>query len=120
MAGEIFFITNDEHWPFWDFQHTTLKEKGHVSEETDCSVLLRYPYTGVHCDVVCMGCFVHEETCRPFSAPACTRHWFSISKAQNVLGYKPSADDTEDLKRMAKVSKVFSSRSGIKRTSNTS
>jgi sterol-4alpha-carboxylate 3-dehydrogenase (decarboxylating) len=110
VGGEAFIITNDQPWPFWDFQRAVWKEMGHVSQRKP-TVLSR--------TVALILALFSEWFAWFMGKPAlftrfrvkftCANRWFNISKARDVLGYKPAVDYTEGIQRMVAVSIVFCS-----------
>jgi len=101
VGGEVFIITNGQPWPFWDFNRAVWKEMGHVSKRKP--IVLSRP-TGL------ILAYIAEWIAWFTGKPAlftrfrvkftCANRWFNIDKARNVLGYKPSVDYEEGIKRM--------------------
>ena len=109
VGGETFIITNGQPWPFWDFQRAVWKEMGHVSQRKPI-VLSR--------TLALIIAYIAEWAAWFTGKPAlftrfrvkftCANRWFNISKARDVLGYRPAVDYAEGIKRMVVVSEVVS------------
>lgn len=114
VAGEIFFITNDDPMPFWTFVNgiwdrldkiypgKRIKKKPLVIPRTLASVFA----------------FISESiawiTGKPTSFTKfnvifiCTTRWHNIEKAKKVLGYKPKVSMEEALDLYVDVCVIFS------------
>ena len=106
VGGEVFIVTNGQPWPFWDFQRAVWKEMGHVSQRKP-TVLSR--------NIALIIAYISEWIAWITGKPAlftrfrvkftCANRWFNISKAREVLGYEPSVDYEEGIRKMVEVSR---------------
>ncbi|EED21606.1 hydroxysteroid dehydrogenase, putative [Talaromyces stipitatus ATCC 10500] len=98
VDGEIFHITNDNPWFFWDFQRAVASETGNAVRPEEIVVILKW--------VGLMMGLVSEWTVWAISGitrtPNMTREsirfstlirTLNISKAKRVLGYRPRKND---------------------------
>ncbi|KAF2744702.1 NAD(P)-binding protein [Sporormia fimetaria CBS 119925] len=103
VSGEIFFVTNDEPWPFWDFVICVAREIGKPVEEKD---VWHIPLS-VMCFFVGLVEWVTWVVTlggRPGLTVNMVRYTvqtrtFDISKAKKRLGYQPKVGIEEGIKR---------------------
>ena len=104
VNGEAFFITNDEHWPFWDFVRTMAAEAGHPVPKDKVRVIpasVYYVFAIVAEWAVWAFSFGSKESNvnrRMVKYLTMTRT-FDISKAKERLGYRPQVNMQEGIKR---------------------
>ncbi|TFK45959.1 hypothetical protein OE88DRAFT_1715206 [Heliocybe sulcata] len=89
VAGQVFIITNDDPWPFWNLARAVWKGLGHVPPKTTIIPRPVAMFIGLISE------FWGWLTGKPALITrfrvtfACATRWFNISKAKTLLGYKP-------------------------------
>lgn len=89
VAGEKFFVTNDQPTYFWNLARTVWKADGHVD---DWNIVLTRPVAiaiGYLSEFFC-SLIGKEPGLTPFRVKVvCAYRYHNISKAKKILGYKP-------------------------------
>ncbi|KAF6005890.1 erg26, C-3 sterol dehydrogenase [Brettanomyces bruxellensis] len=89
VAGEKFFVTNDQPTYFWNLARTVWKADGHVD---NFNIVLTRPVAiaiGYLSEFFC-GLIGKEPGLTPFRVKiVCAYRYHNISKAKRILGYKP-------------------------------
>lgn len=104
VNGEAFFITNDDHWPFWDFVRAMAAETGHPVPKDKVTVVptsVYYAFAVVAEWAVWAFSFGSRESNinrRMVKYLTMTRT-FDISKAKERLGYQPQVSMQDGIKR---------------------
>lgn len=104
VNGEAFVITNDEHWPFWDFVRAIAAEAGHPVPKDKVIVIPTSVYyvMAVIAEwavwAFSLGSKEAKINRRMVKYLTMTRT-FNISKAKERLGYQPQVDIQEGIKR---------------------
>ena len=91
-AGEVYFITNGEPRPFWDFICTILDKTGCASPTKSVSFRIAYAFAYVMEMIVwLLSPFVRVRPTitRHMVCTMSCHHWFSHEKATRDLGYTP-------------------------------
>ena len=107
VDGEVFHVTNDEPWLFWEFSRAVAKEAGYPVREEDVRVIPRW--------VGMLLAFFAEWFVWIFSAGrkessltrygvrySCISRTLNIEKAKKRLGYRPIFGMQEGLERTVK------------------
>jgi sterol-4alpha-carboxylate 3-dehydrogenase (decarboxylating) len=109
VAGEIFFITNGDPIPFWDFPHKLwahLAEAG-IEPVPTRKVVAMPRIVGLFIGLVAeiMGWITGKDPLftRYRVKFTCATRWHNISKARRILGYEPLISNDEGIKRSADV-----------------
>jgi sterol-4alpha-carboxylate 3-dehydrogenase (decarboxylating) len=114
VAGEIFFITNDDPYPFWTYTNGILDrlDKCHPGKRSGKKPIVIPRIIGLFI----AGCFeLTYWLLRRKDKPVftryivtfmCTARWYNIEKAKNTLGYKPLVGMEEGLERTVEVSEL--------------
>ncbi|OLL26523.1 Sterol-4-alpha-carboxylate 3-dehydrogenase, decarboxylating [Neolecta irregularis DAH-3] len=102
VAGEAFFITNGEPIYFWDFPLAVWAHLGHCPP-----YIIRFPRIvgiGLAAMVEALSYFRGKEAgfTRFRVKFACASRYYNISKARDILGYKPLVSLDEGIKRTLK------------------
>lgn len=104
VNGEAFVITNDDHWPFWDFIRAIAAEAGHPVPKEKVIVIPALVY---YCFAVIaewavwafsLG-FKESKINRRMVKYLTMTRTFDISKAKERLGYRPQTSMQEGIKR---------------------
>ncbi|KAJ4499202.1 hypothetical protein C8R41DRAFT_755430 [Lentinula lateritia] len=109
VAGEIFFITNDEPWYFWDFTNGIWSrlDAWFPGKRQKRTVRVIPRWLGM-----CLGVIFEFEACIRGRKPSMTRftitfscatRWHNISKAKKVLGYTPRVSVEDEIDELVKV-----------------
>ena len=104
VNGEAFVITNDDHWPFWDFARAVGARAGHPVKREEVWVIPVSVYYA--CAVIAewatwLASLGRKEAYinrRVVKFLTMTRT-FNISKAKQRLGYRPQVDMHEGINR---------------------
>lgn len=103
VAGEAFFISNDEPRPYWDFPHALWRVAGHTPKKI---TVIPKPVAMV---VACIMELVSWFTGRPALLTrfrvtyVCLTRWCRIDKAKEALDYVPPVSLDEGIRRSAEV-----------------
>ena len=103
VAGQVFFITNGEPLPYWDFGRSLWKAVGHVPEKT---TIIPRPVAMI---IATIMEFISWLTGKPAVLNRfrimiiCTTRWCSIDKARKALDYEPPVSVHEGIRRAAEV-----------------
>lgn len=92
LAGETFFITNDAPTYFWTLARTVWKADGHVDSY---NIVLPKPvaYVAGYLSQFFSKLLKKEPGLTPFRVKVvCATRYHDISKARELLGYKPAVD----------------------------
>ena len=92
LGGETFFITNDAPTYFWTLARTVWKADGHIDKY---NIVLNRPVAIVagYLSEFFSKLLKKEPGLTPFRVKVvCAYRYHDISKAKNVLGYKPQVD----------------------------
>jgi sterol-4alpha-carboxylate 3-dehydrogenase (decarboxylating) len=110
VAGEIFFITNGDPIPFWDFPRmlwTRLAMAG-VKPIPTKKPFVMSKFLGLIIGFIMeyIAWFMGKEPLftRFRVKFCCVKRWHNIDKARRILGYKPLVGNEEGVDRMANVS----------------
>ncbi|KAJ3805781.1 hypothetical protein F5876DRAFT_69505 [Lentinula aff. lateritia] len=109
VAGEIFFITNDEPWYFWDFTNGIWSrlDAWFPGKRQKRTVRVIPRWLGM-----CLGVIFEFEAWIRGQKPSMTRftitfscaaRWHNISKAKKVLGYTPRVSVEDEMDELVKV-----------------
>lgn len=110
VAGEIFIITNDEPWPFWDF-HNGVWDR--LDKYYPGHRVKRKPIIIPALFAMILGAiseFVAWLTGRPTNFTrwncifSCRARWHSIEKAKKMLGYRPKVNMNDGIDYLVEVS----------------
>ncbi|EDK41775.2 hypothetical protein PGUG_05873 [Meyerozyma guilliermondii ATCC 6260] len=98
VAGEVFLITNDQPTYFWTLARTVWKADGHVDNYN--IVLPRTIALGIgYISELVASILKKEAGLTPFRVKvACAHRYHNISKAKEVLGYKPEVSIDEGIR----------------------
>jgi sterol-4alpha-carboxylate 3-dehydrogenase (decarboxylating) len=104
VNGEAFVITNDDHWPFWDFVRGMAAEAGHPVPEDKVTVIpasVYYAFAVVaEWTTWAFSLGSRESTINRRMVKYLTMtRTFDISKAKERLGYWPQINMQEGIKR---------------------
>ncbi|KAH7124180.1 hydroxysteroid dehydrogenase [Dendryphion nanum] len=104
VNGEAFFITNDDHWPFWDFVRAMAAEAGHPVPKDKVTVVpssVYYAFAVVAEWAVWAFSLGSKESHvnRRMAKYLTMTRTFNISKAKERLGYRPQVSMQEGIKR---------------------
>lgn len=103
VAGEVFFITNDEPWRFWDFTHKIWDKLYELYPGHQARPEPRVIPAGLGMVFAACSEFIAWLLKKP---PIFTRfnvifmstpRWYNVSKAKRVLGYKPEVSVDEGI-----------------------
>ncbi|KAH3662535.1 hypothetical protein OGAPHI_005787 [Ogataea philodendri] len=98
IGGETFFITNDSPTYFWTLARTVWKADGHIDKRNivlSRSVAIAIGYVS---EKVC-ALIGKEAGLTPFRVKvACANRYHNISKAKELLGYKPRVSIADGIK----------------------
>ncbi|KAJ3848427.1 hypothetical protein EV368DRAFT_86622 [Lentinula lateritia] len=108
VAGEIFFITNDEPWYFWDFTNGIWSrlDAWFPGKRQKRTVRVIPRWLGM-----CLGVIFEFEAWIRGQKPSMTRftitfscaaRWHNISKAEKVLGYTPRVSVEDEMDELVK------------------
>ncbi|KAJ3876335.1 hypothetical protein F5051DRAFT_411829 [Lentinula edodes] len=108
VAGEIFFITNDEPWYFWDFTNGIWSrlDAWFPGKRQKRTVRVIPRWLGM-----CLGVIFEFEAWIRGRKPSMTRftitfscaaRWHNISKAKKVLGYNPQVSVEDGMDELVK------------------
>jgi nucleoside-diphosphate-sugar epimerase len=90
-AGEAFFITNDEHYPFWTMMGDICEGLGYARPSVRLPVWLMMLVATVL--VYACALLGRQSDLNPMRVRVCTvERTLSCEKAKRVLGYKPAVD----------------------------
>ncbi|CAH2351750.1 sterol-4-alpha-carboxylate 3-dehydrogenase, decarboxylating [[Candida] railenensis] len=92
LAGETFFITNDAPTYFWTLARTVWKADGHIDSY---NIVLPKPvaYVAGYLSQFFSKLLKKEPGLTPFRVKVvCATRYHDISKARELLGYKPAVD----------------------------
>ncbi|KAE9385218.1 NAD(P)-binding protein [Gymnopus androsaceus JB14] len=108
VAGQIFFITNDDPWFFWDFTNGIWNRLDAYfpgkRQPTKKRIIPRW--LGM-----CLGAFFEFEAWLRGRKPSmtrftitfsCAKRWHNISKAKKVLGYQPRLSISDEMDAVVK------------------
>jgi sterol-4alpha-carboxylate 3-dehydrogenase (decarboxylating) len=113
VAGEIFFITNGDPIPFWDFPHMLWA----------CLAAAGVMPKALGMLIASIAEFVAWVTGKDplftrFRVKfSCAKRWHNIDKARRVLGYQPLVSNEEGIERTADVGDYLTSPADCLRTS---
>lgn len=104
VNGEAFFITNDDHWRFWDFVRAIAAEAGHPVPKENVTVVPGAAYYAfaviAEWAVWAFSLGTKESLVNRRMAKYLTMtRTFDISKAKERLGYRPQVTMQEGIKR---------------------
>jgi sterol-4alpha-carboxylate 3-dehydrogenase (decarboxylating) len=104
VNGEAFFITNDDHWPFWEFVRAIAAEAGHPVPKDKVQVIPATAYYAfaivAEWAVWAFSLGAKESTINRRMVKYLTMtRTFDISKAKERLGYRPQVTMQEGIKR---------------------
>jgi sterol-4alpha-carboxylate 3-dehydrogenase (decarboxylating) len=104
VNGEAFVITNDDHWPFWDFVRAMAAEAGHPVPKDRVTVVptsVYYAFAVVAEWAVWTFSLGSKESLvnRRMVKYLTMIRTFNISKAKERLGYRPQVSMHEGIKR---------------------
>ncbi|KAG7880928.1 hypothetical protein KL905_002205 [Ogataea polymorpha] len=98
VGGETFFVTNDAPTYFWTLARTVWKADGHIDKKI---IVLSRPVAiaiGYVSELVC-GLIGKEPGLTPFRVKmACANRYHNISKAKELLGYRPKVSLADGIK----------------------
>ncbi|KAJ3899779.1 hypothetical protein F5879DRAFT_975545 [Lentinula edodes] len=108
VAGEIFFITNDEPWYFWDFTNGIWSrlDAWFPGKRQKRTIRVIPRWLGM-----CLGVIFEFEAWIRGRKPSMTRftitfscaaRWHNISKAKKVLGYNPQVSVEDGMDELVK------------------
>jgi sterol-4alpha-carboxylate 3-dehydrogenase (decarboxylating) len=109
VAGEIFFITNDEPWLFWDFMNgiwdrldvaypgKRVKKKPLVIPQTLGTIMAAIS------ELIAWILGIKPTFTRYSIVYSCTTRWHKIDKAKRALGYQPKVRLADGMDRMVNV-----------------
>lgn len=92
VGGETFFITNDAPTYFWTLARTVWKADGHIDKY---NIVLQRPTAILvgYLSEFFSGLLKKEAGLTPFRVKVvCAFRYHNISKAKEILGYKPAVD----------------------------
>ncbi len=101
LAGNIYFITQDEPIPAWEMINAILKAAG--LEPVKGKIPFRVAWIiGAVLEFIYKTFHISGEPqmTRFLAEAVATSHWFDISAAKNDLGYQPRVTSQEGLKRL--------------------
>jgi nucleoside-diphosphate-sugar epimerase len=116
VAGEIFFITNGDPIPFWDFPRMIWSRLAAAGVKPVPPV--RKPFVMPKFVGMIVGFIMEyiayftgkQATFTRFSVTfCCATRWHNISKARRILGYRPLINNEDGVERMVNVC-IFASR----------
>jgi len=117
VDGEVFFITNGQPVPFWDFTRAIWRELGHVSERKPIVLPKRVAMIVAFLAEWVSWFLGKEPTFTRFRVIfTCTARWHSIAKAREILGYEPEVEVYEGVKRMVDWWKTTGSKEQLNRS----
>jgi sterol-4alpha-carboxylate 3-dehydrogenase (decarboxylating) len=103
VDGEVFNITNDEPWLFWDFHREVAKQAGFPVRKEDIKILPRWLMMVIAFFAkwwVWVFIGGRESTLQRSSVRyACLTKTLSCGKAKRVLGYRPTIGIQEGIER---------------------
>ena len=104
VNGEIFTITNDDHWPFWDFTRAIAAAAGHPVKKSEVWVVpswLYYSSAMMAEWAIGLASFGTKEASinRRMVKYLTMNRTFNIDKAKERLGYRPKWTMDEGIKR---------------------
>lgn len=104
VNGEAFVITNDDHWPFWDFQRAMGARAGCKVKKEDVWVIPARVYYVIVIAIewgVWLSSFGRKESFinRRMVKYLTMNRTFDISKAKRRLGYQPQVSVQEGINR---------------------
>ncbi|TFK37252.1 hypothetical protein BDQ12DRAFT_685561 [Crucibulum laeve] len=106
VAGEIFYITNDEPWPFWDFTNGIWDRLDAIYPGRRVK---KKPFIIPRALGIVMGAVSEliawvlgkKPTFTRFSVIfSCTARWHNIQKAKRALGYRPRVRLADGMDRL--------------------
>jgi sterol-4alpha-carboxylate 3-dehydrogenase (decarboxylating) len=113
VAGEIFYITNDEPWPFWDFMNGVwdrldvvypgkrVKKKPFVIPRTMGMIM------AVISELIAWVLGKKPTFTRFNITFTCAARWYKIDKAKRVLGYRPQVRLVDGMDMLVDVRRLF-------------
>ena len=106
IAGEAFFITNDDPMPFWDFVRALGEAAGYPVRKEDVRVIpqgLGLAMALIAEWIVWLMSFGKQTSTmnRAGIRYSCLTRTYSIDKARTMLGYNPKVDMKEGIRRSA-------------------
>ena len=102
LGGKVWFITNGEPLPFWDFVDQVLVESGLPRIRARIPYRIAYAAATVAEKVNSLlgtGDGPENGFTRFAIRYLCTHHYFSIERARRDLGYSPAVSITEGIRR---------------------
>lgn len=109
VAGETFFITNDEPWPFFDFANAVWDGFDKIypgRRQKRKPFVIPKAFAMIFATLAEWIAWVRgeEPTFNRFRVTfACTPRWHSIEKAKRALGYKPDVSLKEGINKTIEV-----------------
>ncbi|KAG8164886.1 hypothetical protein KVR01_005161 [Diaporthe batatas] len=100
VDGEAFFITNDEDWPFWDYQRAGAASVGYPVRKDDIKVIPMWLALVVGLVVEWVVWLIslgkrHSVLSRQAVRYSCINRTLRCDKAKRVLGYRPKVSMAE-------------------------
>jgi len=106
IEGEVFFVTNGQPIPFWDFPRSLWKQTGFKLDEKK---IWKIPtFVGLplasFVETACWCVGKKSDFTRFKVTFSAANRFYNIEKARRVLGYEPIVGLDEGIKRSAEVS----------------
>lgn len=108
VAGEAFFITNGEPWPYWDFPRALWRAAGHTPSKITVIPKWLALVIAVFIEIIAWLRGVEATLSRFRVHYICLTRYCNIDKARRALGYHPLISLDEGIKRSAEVSSTSS------------
>lgn len=103
VAGQAFFITNGDPWPFWNLPRALWKASGHQLEPPRIIPYHLAWIIGFLSEVVAWVTGKPPLLTRRRITLCTTTRWCNIDKARRALDYKPEISVQEGVERSVKV-----------------
>ncbi|KAJ2972953.1 hypothetical protein NQ176_g6866 [Zarea fungicola] len=107
VAGEAFFVTNDDPVPFWEFNRMLSREAGYPVRKNDIWVMPKW-FMIVLAGITELLYFIFTLgmkkplLSRQVMKTVCAHRTFNIKKIKERLGYKPRVSMEEGIQRSVK------------------